>query len=95
MVESTHSRKMEDRVVFETTEDILVYIQKKNPEIIPFDYEGRQHIKLQDLYMAVCDVKRKTANTRIGDLGKKCGELSKDLVKRVKQGSEFACFFLY
>lgn len=39
-----------------TTEDILAYLQKKNPDIIPFDYQGRMYIKFDDFYLAICNV---------------------------------------
>jgi hypothetical protein len=51
------------KTIVRTTEDLLAYLQRKNPEIIPFDHEGRQCIKFKEFYMAVCDVGETAAPT--------------------------------
>jgi hypothetical protein len=38
------------QVIIRTTEDLLAYLQRKNPNIISFDYEGRQCIFFKDFY---------------------------------------------
>jgi hypothetical protein len=43
-VEAT-SIGIEQEFIVKSTEDILAFIQKKNPEIVPFDYGGRTCVK--------------------------------------------------
>lgn len=51
------------KTIVRTTEDLLAYLQRKNPNIIPFDHGGRQCIKFKEFYMAVCDVGESAAPT--------------------------------
>ena len=75
-------------VVIRTTEDILAFIQRKNPAIATFDHEGRQCIRLKDLYMAVCDVRESAANSRMKYLYDNDLQLHSRIVKYKQLSSE-------
>jgi hypothetical protein len=67
-------------VVIRTTEDILAYIQKKNPKIVPFECEGRMVVKVYDLLMAVCNIKDAAARKVKARLVEKDPELCDRLI---------------
>ena len=76
-------------VVIRNTEDIMGYLQRKNPGIVPFDHEGRQCIKFVDFYMAVCNVKKTSARSARNRLCDRHPELYGRIVMFRRAGSEF------
>jgi hypothetical protein len=76
-------------VTIRTMEDILAYIQKKNPDLVPFDYEGQQYILYQEFYMAVCNVSKDTARTAKNRLFKNYPDLEGTVIKTMPNISEY------
>ena len=81
-------------VIVRTTEDILAYIQKKNPNVVPFkhDDDKRMYIKFTDFYMAVCNVKDTAARSAKSRLLQSNPELCNRLIKYKQMGGESHIF---
>jgi hypothetical protein len=73
------------QTIVNTTEDLLAYLQRKNPNIFSFDYEGLQCILFKDFYMAVCNVGEKAPGVAKNHLITKYP----DLENRVFVGKSF------
>ena len=79
----------EGPTIIRNTGDVLGYMQKKNPVIVPFEqHEGRTVIRVQDLLMSVCNVSASDANQIKRRLAKKNKELCGRLIATPKIGSE-------
>lgn len=79
---------VKEEAIVRTAEDILEYLQKKNPNVVPFEYEGRQSVWFYDLYMIVCNKSRDTARKAKSRLCQNHPELCERLIRSKKEGSE-------
>lgn len=87
-VEIVPSAHNEQPVEVRTTEDILEYLQKKNPRIMPFMHKGRMCVKFQDFYMTVCNVKVGAAKMAKNRLIAKNPELCSRIIESLDAASE-------
>jgi hypothetical protein len=75
-------------VLVRNGEELLAFIQKRNPAVVTFEHEGRTVVRFDDFYMAVCGVSETAARSAKSRLMTKDKELCERVVKIVKTGSE-------